>query len=217
MGWWHRWRAVFAGAQKTLTRRVGGRKSLMALEVEAFSGMRSGVANPGWSPTNAAFFIYALRAMYGDEFGWPQIEEFKTLNHIEDWEPRDDLSADGLLLSGTIYTPDGFDLKGWADYYPDWKAGRGEVGLPDEIEIEAESWTPEIIGWNPAPSQPAQQTTAQQTSAVATVANTAQTATATTQPPKKPTSQGVPGWVWVAGGVGGLALLSMVLGKKGRR
>jgi len=185
------------------------------LQVQAFSGMKSGVANPGWTETNAAFFIAALRAMYGDDFGWEEIEEFKRLNEIEDWEPREDLSADGYLIGGTIYTPDGFDLKGWQDYYADWKAGRLDVSLPAEVVLEAETYIPENLGWTPA----AQPVITQQQSNVASSANSA-AAVVAAQPPttiKKKTESGVPLWVWVVGGVGGLAALHMVFGKKGRR
>lgn len=194
----------------------------MSLEVQAFSGVRAGVANTGWKATNAAFFIAALRAMYGEEFGWPEIEEFKRLNDIEDWEPREDLKADGLLLSGTVYTPDGFDLSGWGDYYADWKAGTLGVYLPDEVE-DVPQFIPTNLGWNPT------QPTIIETKPATSAANTAATTTATSAavaasqplappaPAKQKAQSDLPGWVWVAGGVAGLAVLSMVFGKKGRR
>jgi len=194
----------------------------MALEVQAYSGSRAGVAHPNWKPTNAAFFVAALRAMYGEEFGWDEIEEFKRLNNIEDWEPLDDLRADGVLIGGTIYTPDGFDLSGWADYYADWKAGTLGVYLPDEVE-DVPQYVPTNIGWNPT------QPTIIDTKPATSAANTAATTTATSaavaasqplappSPAKQKTQSDMPGWVWVAGGVAGLAMLSMLFGKKGRR
>ena len=190
----------------------------MSLEVQAFSGVRAGVANPGWKATSAAFFIAALRAMYGEEFGWPEIEELKRLNDFEDWEPREDLKADGLLLSGTVYTPDGFDLSGWGDYFADWKAGTLGVYLPDEVE-DVPQFIPTNLGWNP--TQPTIIDTKPATSAANTTATSAAVAASQPLAPPAPAKQkaqsDLPGWVWVAGGVAGLAVLSMVFGKKGRR
>jgi len=199
----------------------------MSLKVKAYSGSMGAVSNTGCQATNAACFIAALRAMYGDQFGWPQIEEFKSLNDIEDWEPRDDLKADGYLISGNILTPDGFDLSGWQDYYSDWRAGKVIATLPPVDEAEYEvieddiEFVPENLGWNPSAQPIATATPSATPSAAATVASTTQVATAAQAAPiaanKKKADSGVPGWVWVAGGVGGLALLSMVFGKKGRR
>lgn len=189
----------------------------MALEVQAYSGSRAGVAHPNWKPTNAAFFIAALRAMYGEEFGWDEIDEFKRLNNIEDWEPLEDLRADGVLIGGTIYTPDGFDLSGWADYYADWKAGTLGVYLPDEVQ-DVPTFVPTNLGWNP--SQPTIIDTKPATTAATAASQSVATQAATqplTAPPKTKTESSLPGWVWVAGGVAGLAMLSMVFGKKGRR
>lgn len=191
----------------------------MSLDVQAYSGARSGVANPGWKDTSAAFFIAALRAMYGDDFGFEEVKEFKRLNDLEDWEPFEDLRADGVLIGGTIYTPDGFDLSGWADYYADWKAGRLDVFLPEPVEVT--TYVPTNLGWSPSQpaiieTKPQSQTTTAASSAAQSVATTAASQPIAT-PPKKKTESGVPGWVWVAGGVAGLAVLHMAFGKKGRR
>lgn len=193
----------------------------MSLEIQAYSGMRSGVENPGWNPTNAAFFIAALIAMYGEDFGWPEIQKFKELNDIEEWEPREDLSADGLLLSGTIFTPDGFDLKGWQDYYSAWKSGNLDVSLPPEVDYETTvDYVPDVIGWNPAPSTVIPQQPTTTTAATTAVANSAQSAVNVSQPAtitatKKKSESGVPMWVWLAGGATVLAV--MAFRKKGRR
>ena len=192
----------------------------MSLEIQAFSGVRAGVANTGWAATNAAFFIAALRAMYGEEFGWPEIEEFKRLNDIEDWEPREDLKADGLLLSGTVYTPDGFDLSGWGDYYADWKAGTLGVYLPDEVE-DVPQFIPTNLGWNPAPAAqttpaPAPAPTPAFTSQPinASAVNQVSSAAAPSSANSSNKQSALPWGLIVGGGIGLVVLSKMLSGKR---
>jgi len=188
----------------------------MSLTVKAYSGARGSVVSSGWRPTSAAFILAALIAMYKDQFGWPQIEEFKRLNDIEDWEPYEDLSADGVLVAedGKIYLPDGFNLDGWADYYNAWKSGAVIARLPevpeasyaiiDDEEESEPAFVPENIGW-----QPTAQTVTPQTT-VATNATAASSVAASAPKPQKTaaTAGGVPGWVWLAGAAGVAVLLA---------
>jgi len=107
----------------------------MALKIRAFSGFaKSGYEEPGWKVggTNAAFFVSVFRNLYGDDFGYAELQDFKRGNGIEDWEPRDDLLADGTLVAedGVLYIPEGFETKGWADLYTPWKNGQSVATAP---------------------------------------------------------------------------------------
>lgn len=111
---------------------------MAGLKVHAFSGLRARSGKEsGWSTggTNAAFLVTVLRYFYGDQFDWHALQEFKQLNMIEDWEPRQDLLADGTLVGqgdGVIYFPDGFDSTGWDQIYSQWKSGKSMATLPAE-------------------------------------------------------------------------------------
>ncbi len=107
----------------------------MALKVRAFSGFaKSGYTEPGWKigGTNAAFFVSVFRNLYGDEFGFAELQDFKRGNGIDDWEPSDDLLADGTLVAedGVLYIPEGFETKGWSDLYTQWKNGVSVATAP---------------------------------------------------------------------------------------
>lgn len=175
---------------------------------------KSGVS-AGWRPTNAAFFVAALLAMYGDEFGWNEIEEFKSLNNIEDWEPSPNLRADGVLIpndgSGKIYLPEGFDLSGWQEYFTPWRNGQVIATLPPEIKVS--SWFPPTS--TPTPTPTPSQTTAQPSSPTSTpqpIYDAPQTSQQSATGPG-----GVPVWAWALGGAVGVAVLSAMFKKKGRR
>lgn len=109
---------------------------MQGLKVHAFSGLRprSGKES-GWSlgGTSAAFIVSVLRYFYGDQFDYNALQEFKALNMIEDWEPREDLLADGVLVGqgdGVIFFPEGFDSTGWDQIYSSWKAGKSVATAP---------------------------------------------------------------------------------------
>jgi len=175
------------------------------LNIQARSGISS-----GWKPTNAAFFLSVLRADYGDQFGWNEIEEFKRLNNIEDWVPYEDLSADGVLIpndgSGQIRTPEGFDIDSWQQYYAAWKNGEVVATLPPEIEAAAifstPTFTPSPVSNPAAAPQPVPDQMFYDTNAPAITPST-------TGP------GGVPMWAWALGGALGVAALAAMF--KGKR
>ena len=128
---------------------------MAGLKVHAFSGLRARSGKEsGWSKggTNAAFLVTVLRYFYGDQFDWNALQEFKQLNMIEDWEPREDLLADGTLVGegdGVIYFPDGFDSSGWDQIYSKWKSGVSLATLPAEpVAVQ------EVIAPPPPPPPP---------------------------------------------------------------
>ena len=192
------------------------------LSISAYSGFGdSDNIATGWRPTSAAFIVAALIAMYGKEFGWPQINEFIDINGLDGWEPENDLTADGVLVAedGTIYLPDGFNLSGWADYYSDWKAGKVIARLPS-IEIPA-VYVPENLGWNPEPAAqttpapapaPAPAFTSQPVNASAV--NQVSSAAATSSANSSNKQGAVPWGLIVGGGIGLVVLSKMLSGKR---
>lgn len=199
------------------------------LPIRQYSGasVRGYIESTGWSTggTNAAFILSVLLAKYSD-FGWPEIEEFKKLNGIDDWEPREDLSADGTLLGGgdgVILLPDGYDLNGWADYYKDWKAGNQVAELPPTLPAQTVTPAPAYVPQNVV-SQPAPML---QPSSYSPAASPAPASSpATVQPQMSPTSATVKPqqsasanqnnnmMLWGVGIVAGGAILWAMLGKK---
>lgn len=204
--------------------------SMLAIKQYSGASVRGYIESTGWSTggTNAAFILSVLLAKYSD-FGWNEIEEFKNLNDIADWEPNEDLSADGTLLGrsdGVILLPDGYDLSGWGDYYADWKAGRQVAELPPTLPAQTVTPAPAYIPQNVI-SQPAPQL--QQSSYTPAASPAPATSPANVQPQMTPASNQVKPqasasadqnnmMMWGVGIIAGGAILWAMLGnKKGKR
>lgn len=203
------------------------------LAIKQYSGasVRGYIESTGWSKggTNAAFILSVLLAKYSD-FGWNEIEEFKNLNDIPDWEPNEDLSADGTLVGmsdGVILLPDGYDLSGWGDYYSDWKAGRQVAELPPTLPAQtvtpAPAYIPQNVISQPAPQlQPSSYTPAASPAPASSPASVQPSMTPASMQ-IKPGAYGEPDKnkdmiMWGIGLAAGGAILWAMLGnKKGKR
>jgi len=204
--------------------------SMLAIKQYSGASVRGYIESTGWSTggTNAAFILSVLLAKYSD-FGWNEIEEFKNLNDIPDWEPNEDLSADGTLLGrsdGIILLPDGYDLSGWGDYYADWKAGRQVAELPPTLPAQtvtpAPAYVPQNVISQPAPQlQPSSYTPAASpapASSPASVQPSMTPASMTTTKPQASADANQNMMLWGVGIVAGGAILWAMLGnKKGKR
>ena len=210
------------------------------MRINEFSGRRTsprGYVDSGWKATRAAAVLAVLLSKY--DLTWDEINQFKEMNDISDWDTTLSTSDDTLIgLDGNIYLPDGLDLTGWSTPYTYWKNGELDVSLPKvpAYAPPAPAYVPpapayvppapEIDNWF-IPSEPAPQ-------AVQTVSsNTAQNIPATSSasavfpggsatPPggsvpggsSAGKKEGVPMWLIIGGAA---ILLYFLMNKKGSR
>ncbi len=102
------------------------------MRIHEYSGAslpRGYVTEAGWKATRASAVLAVLLSKY--DLTWKEIEEFKQLNEISDWDANLSTGDSTLIAeAGEIYLPDGLSLNGWSEPYTLWKNRELDVSLP---------------------------------------------------------------------------------------